>query len=54
MRIIITDSTLASEIFTCRFKGSATIEQVLILLKETRRIDYAIEDEQIRIYKPEK
>ena len=54
VRIIITDSTLASEIFTCRFKGSATIEQVLILLKETRRIDYAIEDEQIRIYKPEK
>lgn len=54
VKIIIEDDGLASESFTCRFKGSATIEQVLILLKDTRRIEYAIENRQIRIYKPKK
>mgnify|MGYP006893928989 CR=1 FL=1 len=41
-----------SEVFTCRFKDTATIEQVLHLLKETRRLDYLFEGEQIRIFKP--
>lgn len=54
VQIDITDQALASEVFTCRFNGSATIEQVLILLKETRRIDYTIEDKHIRIYEPKK
>lgn len=54
VRIIIEDKTLASEVFTCRFKGTATIGQVLTLLKETRRLDYVIENQQIRIYKPVK
>lgn len=52
--IYITDSSLKAEIFTCRFKNTATIEQVLLLLKETRRIDYSFEGEQIRIFKPQK
>lgn len=52
VKIIITDHSLSSEIFTCRFKETATIEQVLHLLKETRRLDYSFEGEQIRIFKP--
>ena len=52
VKIIITDHSLSSEVFTCRFKDTATIEQVLHLLKETRRLDYSFEGEQIRIFKP--
>lgn len=52
VHIDIQDSVLASEIFTCRFKETATIEQVLVLLKETRQLDYEAEGNQIRIYKP--
>ncbi len=51
VKIIITDHSLSSEVFTCRFKDTATIEQVLHLLKETRRLDYSFEGEQIRIFK---
>ena len=52
VKIVITDYSLSSEVFTCRFKDTATIEQVLHLLKETRRLDYLFEGEQIRIFKP--
>jgi transmembrane sensor len=52
VKIVITDHSLSSEVFTCRFKDTATIEQVLHLLKETRRLDYSFEGEQIRIFKP--
>ena len=52
VKIVITDHSLSSEVFTCRFKDTATIEQVLHLLKETRRLDYLFEGEQIRIFKP--
>lgn len=52
VHIHIKDKSLASEIFTCRFKEGATIEQVLILLKETRDLDYVIKDDHIQIYKP--
>lgn len=52
VKIMITDHSLSSEIFTCRFKDTATIEQVLHLLKETRKLDYSFEGEQIRIFKP--
>ena len=34
VKIVITDHSLSSEVFTCRFKDTATIEQVLHLLKE--------------------
>ena len=50
--INITDYSLEDEVFTCRFKETATIEQVLFLLKETRRLDYSIERGNIRIFKP--
>lgn len=52
VHIHIKDKSLASEIFTCRFKEGATIEQVLTLLKETRDLDYIIKNDQIQIYKP--
>lgn len=52
VHIHIKDKSLASEIFTCRFKERATIEQVLTLLKETRDLDYIIKGDQIQIYKP--
>lgn len=52
VHIDILDPELPSEIFTCRFKESATIDQVLTLLKETRKLDYKIRGAQIEIYKP--
>lgn len=52
--IHIEDSTLVSDVFTCRFKETANIEQVLILLKETRQLNYKIEGQEIRIFKSEK
>lgn len=54
VKISITDPSLGADVFTCRFKDTATIEQVLLLLKETRRLDYAFDGEQIRIFKPVK
>lgn len=52
VHITIKDQSLNSEIFTCRFKETATINQVLTLLKETRKLDYSIQGDQIQIYKP--
>lgn len=52
VHIDILDRELSSEIFTCRFKGNATIDQILTLLKETRKLDYKIRGAQIEIYKP--
>lgn len=52
VQITIADDALAMEAFTCRFKETATIEQILLLLKETRRLDYSFEKGQIRIFKP--
>lgn len=52
--IEIADSLLANDVFNCRFKDSATIEQALILLKETRRLDYTFNGKHILIFKPKK
>lgn len=54
VKISIADPSLGADVFTCRFKDTASIEQVLLLLKETRRLDYTFEGENIRIFKPEK
>lgn len=54
VKIEIVDEELDSEIFTSRFKESATINQVLTLLKETRKLNYSIDNNQIRIFKPTK
>lgn len=53
VEIIITDLSLSKEVFTCHFKESATIEQVLNLLKETRKIDYQMREQKIWICKPQ-
>lgn len=54
VNIEIQDQELLAEVFTCRFKDTATIGQVMILLKETRKLDYSIHGDQIKIYKPKK
>jgi len=54
VKITITDQQLAEDIFTCHFSGSATIEQVMTLLKETRKLDYSFNKNQIRIFKYKK
>jgi transmembrane sensor len=52
VHITVRDEELTSELFTCRFKETATISQILTLLKETRKLDYHIQEDQIEIYKP--
>lgn len=52
MRITVDDRELATEVFNCRFKETATIREVLALLKETRKLDYQVSGDQIRIFKP--
>jgi ferric-dicitrate binding protein FerR (iron transport regulator) len=51
VQIHICDTALAEDMFTCRFKGNVTIEQILNFLKETQRMDYQIKDRQINIIK---
>lgn len=52
VRISIADQTLAADVFTCHFKKDTTLEEVLKLLKETRKLDYSMNNQEIRIYKP--
>lgn len=52
VQITVNDQELTTELFTCRFKETATIHQVLTLLKETRKLDYKIVGDQVQIYKP--
>lgn len=55
VKIDIVDPQLAASLFTCHFKESTTIEQVLTLLKETRQLDFSFNsDNNIIIYKPKK
>ena len=49
--IVITDEKLNSETFTCRVKSGLSIIQVLELLKDTRRLNYKVENNQILIFK---
>lgn len=51
VEIHIQDSSLAEDVFTCRFKETATIEQILYYLKETKRLNYKINGRQIQIIK---
>lgn len=52
--VVITDSVLAKELFTCHTQKNSTIQQILTLFKETQLIDYREENKQIIIYKPKK
>lgn len=54
IRIEIKDKELASEVFNCRYKETATLEQIFTLLKNTRNLDYKREGDTIQIYKPSK
>jgi len=47
--IIIENSELADEPFTCRTQPNATLEQVLNLLKSTQRLNYTIGEQTIYI-----
>lgn len=49
--IHIDNPSLGQEKFSCRVKNKATLEQILTLLKTTRRLDFRIENESIRIFK---
>lgn len=48
--IIITNSELADETFTCRTHPEPTLEQVLKILKETRKLNYSIREKTVNIY----
>lgn len=52
VHIEIKDTELASEAFNCRYKETATLEQIFTLLKNTRNLDYHREGDTIQIYKP--
>lgn len=52
VHIEIKDKELASEIFNCRYKENATLDQIFSLLKNTRNLDYTREGDRIQIYKP--
>lgn len=52
VHITVKDRELDTELFTCRFKETAKINQVLTLLKDTRKLDYKIQGDEIQIYKP--
>ncbi|MEG1545137.1 MAG: FecR domain-containing protein [Tannerellaceae bacterium] len=52
VKITIRDSRLAAELFSCRFKESTSINQVLNLLKETRNLDYSTNGNIILLYYP--
>lgn len=51
VRIVILDKELENDQYNCRVDGTVTIEKVLNLLKETRKIDYRKNGEQYEIYK---
>ncbi len=48
--IFITVPDLEDEVFTCRARKSASLQDVLSLLKETRKIDYYFENDQYHIH----
>lgn len=52
VHIEIKEKELASEIFNCRYKETATLEQIFTLLKNTRNLDYERKGDTIQIHKP--
>lgn len=51
VKIEISNEQLKAEIFTCHFNEKATIEEILSLLKETRRLNYKMQNGTILIFK---
>ncbi|MCC8170536.1 MAG: FecR domain-containing protein [Parabacteroides sp.] len=54
IRISLADSLLAKEIFTCHFKETATLRQILDLLKATNKVDYSFTGNTVRLSQPPK
>lgn len=52
--IQLSDTALAKEVFTCHFKESASIRQILGLLQATGKTDYAFAGNRIQLFKPVK
>lgn len=50
VKIKIMDSSLINEYFTCHFRKDLTIEQAMDLLKDTRRLNYKIENQTVYLY----
>lgn len=50
VHINIENKKLTKEVFTCHFKNTVTIDQIFILLKETRNINYKIKNNEITIF----
>lgn len=50
VHINIENKKLIKEVFTCHFKNTVTIDQIFILLKETRNINYKIKNNEITIF----
>ena len=50
VHINIENKKLKKEVFTCHFKNTVTIDQIFVLLKETRNINYKIKNNEITIF----
>ena len=50
VHINIENKKLTKEVFTCHFKNTVTIDQIFVLLKETRNINYKIKNNEITIF----
>lgn len=50
VQIKIENEELKKEIFTCHFKNTVTIDQIFILLKETRNINFQIKNNTVIIF----
>lgn len=53
VRILIQDTVLAGEVFTCHTRSGASLDQILEILKETRRMNYVKKEKTIRILTPQ-
>ena len=52
VNVMVLDETLKNEIFTYHPNENATLEQILRHLKGTKELNYTIENDQIKLFKP--
>lgn len=53
VRILIQDTALAGEVFTCHTRSGASLDQILEILKETRRMNYVKKEKTILVLTPQ-
>lgn len=53
VRILIQDTVLAQEVFTCHTRSGASLDQILEILKETRRMNYVKKEKTILVLTPQ-